>query len=83
MLRSLKAMGIVAHKFFCLCSRAVSNNRTISIVLKALQNFLFRLADVIGFRGCISSLRIGDEHLDVFVDAEETVGVTKGCAGGL
>uniref|UniRef100_F1L2G3 Neurexin-2-alpha n=1 Tax=Ascaris suum TaxID=6253 RepID=F1L2G3_ASCSU len=40
-----------------------------------------RLADVIGFRGCISSLRIGDEHLDVFVDAEETVGVTKGCAG--
>uniref|UniRef100_A0A915C1T6 Neurexin-1 n=1 Tax=Parascaris univalens TaxID=6257 RepID=A0A915C1T6_PARUN len=42
-----------------------------------------RLADVIGFRGCISSLRIGDEHLDAFVDAEETISVTKGCAGPL
>ncbi|VDM48924.1 unnamed protein product, partial [Toxocara canis] len=42
-----------------------------------------QLADVAGFRGCMSSLRVGDEHLDIFADAEETVGVTKGCAGPL
>ncbi|VDK52841.1 unnamed protein product [Anisakis simplex] len=40
-----------------------------------------RLTNVVGFRGCISSLRIGDEHLDAFEDAYEIVGVTKGCTG--
>jgi hypothetical protein len=40
-----------------------------------------RLGHVPGFRGCIAALRIADENLDVFDDAEETVQVKKGCAG--
>ncbi|VDP15961.1 unnamed protein product [Onchocerca flexuosa] len=35
--------------------------------------------DVPGFHGCISSLRIGGEYLDILKDAKETSGVVKGC----
>ncbi|VDK68871.1 unnamed protein product, partial [Onchocerca ochengi] len=40
-----------------------------------------RLKDVPGFHGCISSLRIGSEYLDILKDAMETSGIVKGCQG--
>ncbi|CAG9530113.1 unnamed protein product [Cercopithifilaria johnstoni] len=40
-----------------------------------------RLREVPGFRGCISSLRIGNEYLDILKDAIESFGIAKGCHG--
>ncbi|KAM3716727.1 Neurexin-1a [Dirofilaria immitis] len=39
------------------------------------------LKNVPGFRGCISSLRIGNEYLDILKDAMESSGIVKGCHG--
>ncbi|CAJ0582024.1 unnamed protein product, partial [Mesorhabditis spiculigera] len=42
-----------------------------------------RLATVRGLRGCLSSLRLGDENLDILDEAERLNAVVRGCQGPL
>uniref|UniRef100_A0A915Q813 EGF-like domain-containing protein n=1 Tax=Setaria digitata TaxID=48799 RepID=A0A915Q813_9BILA len=40
-----------------------------------------RFKDMQGFRGCISSLRIGNDYVDILRDSLENFGIVKGCHG--
>lgn len=40
-----------------------------------------RIAATPRFRGCMSHLKLGKDHMDIWADAEQSLGVEKGCLG--